>query len=66
MFEWGECATNFVQMIDAIENRHSGLGTEIEQNISEVLLTRGDYALVRELGSLKGKLNAVRREARQS
>ena len=39
---------------------------QIEHKISEVLLGRGDYGLVGELGSLKDKLNAARKEAKQS
>ena len=38
---------------------------EIQQKISEVLLTRGEFHLVGELGSLKDKLNWIRREAKR-
>ena len=44
---------------------HNALCAQIEHKISEVLLSRGDYGFVGELGSLRDKLNAVRKEAKQ-
>ena len=51
--------------VDVIEREHNALCVQIEQKISEVLLKRGDYSLVGELGNLKDRLNAIRKEAKQ-
>ena len=48
-----------------IKREHSALCARIGQKTSEILLGRGDYNLVGELGSLKDKLNALRKEAKQ-
>ena len=48
-----------------IDREHNALCVQIEHKISEVLLGRGDYNLVGELGSLKDRLNTVRMEAKQ-
>ena len=48
-----------------IDREHNALCVQIEHKISEVLLGRGDYNLVGELGSLKDRLNTVRKEAKQ-
>ncbi len=49
--KWGDfgCATALT--LDIIESRHNIFHAEIEQTISEVLLKRGDFSLVGELGS---------------
>ena len=65
IIEWGEFACNSAQTIDVIENKHSGFYAEIEQQISEVLLTRGDFSLVGELANLKDRLSIIRRRAKQ-
>ena len=64
IYEWVHMISSSVQPIDVIENKHSLFCTEIDQLISEILLGRGDYALVGEFGSLKDKLDAARRDAR--
>ena len=51
------------KMVDAIDSKHISLCTKIEQNISEVLLARGDCALIGELDILKDRLNVVWKEA---
>ena len=51
--------------IDVIEREHNALCMQIDHKISEVLLKRGDYNLVGELSSLKGRLSSIRKEARQ-
>ena len=48
-----------------IEREHNALCAQIEHKISEVLLRRGDYNLVGELGNLKDQLGAARKEAKQ-
>ena len=65
IIEWGEFACNSAQTVDVIENKHSAFYAEIEQQISEVLLTRGDFSLVGELANLKDRLNVIRRRAKQ-
>ena len=49
--------------VDVINRKHNALCAQIEHKISEVLLRRGDYSLVGELGSLKDRLTAVPQEA---
>ena len=65
VYEWGERVCSSAHTVDVIEREHNALCVQIEHKISKVLLGRGDYNLVGELGSLKDKLNAVRREAKQ-
>ena len=65
VFEWGEIACSCAHLLDVIDKKHSALCAQIELKISEVLLGRGDFGLVGELGGLKDKLNAVRKEAKQ-
>ena len=65
VIEWGEIACSRVHTVDEIDKNHSALCNQIEHKISEVLLKRGDYGLVGELGSLKDRLTAIRREAKQ-
>ena len=65
VIEWGEIACSRAHTIDEINKKHNVLCAQIEHKISEVLLSRGDYSLVGELGSLKDRLNAVRKEAKQ-
>ena len=48
-FECGEISTNSLKSLYVIDSKHSLFCTEIEQCISEVLLARGDYALIGEL-----------------
>ena len=50
--------------VDVIDRKHNALCMQIEHKISEVLLKRGDYSLVGELGSLKDKLIGIRKEAK--
>jgi hypothetical protein len=64
IYEWIHMISSSVQPIDVINNKHSLFCTEIDQLISEILLGRGDYALVGEFGSLKDKLDAAWRDAR--
>jgi len=64
IYEWIHMISSSVQPIDVINIKHSLFCTEIDQLISEILLGRGDYALVGEFGSLKDKLVAARRDAR--
>ena len=52
--------------IDVIKNDHSLFCTEIDNLISEILLGRGDFALVGEFSNLKDKLDAAKREAIQT
>ena len=65
IFEWGELVCNSAQALDVIEQQYNGFLEEIQQKISEVLLTRGEFHLVGELGSLKDKLNWIRKEAKR-
>ena len=65
IFGWGELACNSVQALDVIERQYNVFLAEIEQKISEVLLTRGDFHLVGELGSLKDRLSWIRKEAKR-
>ena len=65
VIEWGEISCSRVHTVDEIDKNHSALCNQIEHKISEVLLKRGDYGLVGELGSLKDRLTAIRREAKQ-
>ena len=48
-----------------IEREHSALCAQIEHKMSDVLLKRGDYNLVGELVSLRDRLNAASKEAKQ-
>ena len=50
--------------VDVINRKHNSLCMQIEHKISEVLLKRGDYSLVGELGSLKDRLVGIRKEAK--
>ena len=65
MIERGEIACSRAHTVDEINKKHKVLCAQIEHKISEVLLSRGDYSLVGELGSLKDRLNAFRMEAKQ-
>ena len=65
VIEWREIACSRTHTVDVINEKHSLLCAQIEQKISEVLLRRGDYSLVGELGSLKDRLIAIRKEAKQ-
>ena len=65
VLEWGEIACSSVHTVDVINRKHNSLCMQIEHKISEVLLKRGDYSLVGELGSLKDRLTAIRKEAKQ-
>ena len=65
VFEWGEIVNNTVQPLHIIDSKYNVFCTEIEQCISEILLARGDYALIGEFGSIKDRLSAVRKEAKQ-
>ena len=65
VYEWGENICSSAHTVDVIDREHNALCVQIEHKISEVLLGRGDYNLVGELGSLKDRLNAVRKEAKQ-
>ena len=65
VYEWGLISCSCAHSVDVINKKHNALCTQIELKISEVLLGRGDYGLVGELGSLKDKLNTVRKEAKQ-
>ena len=60
-----EIACSSVHTVDVINRKHNALCAQIEHKISEVLLRRGDYSLVGELGSLKDKLIGIRKEAKQ-
>ena len=65
VIEWGEIACSGVHTVDVINRKHNGLCAQLKHKISEVLLRRGDYSLVGELGSLKDRLTAIRKEAKQ-
>ena len=65
VYEWGERVCSCAHLVDVIEREHNALCAQIELKISEVLLRRGDYNLVGELGSLKDRLGAARKEAKQ-
>ena len=65
VIEWGEIACSRAHTVDEIDKKHNALCVQIEHKISEVLLSRGDYGFVGELGSLKDRLTAIRREAKQ-
>ena len=64
VIEWGEIACSGVHRVDVINRKHNSLCMQIEHKISEVLLKRGDYSLVGELGSLKNRLIGIRKEAK--
>ena len=64
VLEWGEIACSGVHTVDVINRKHNSLCMQIEHKISEVLLKRGDYSLVGELGSLKDRLIGIRKEAK--
>ena len=65
VYEWGEKVCSRAHPVDVIEREHNALCAQIEHRISEVLLRRGDYNLVGELGSLKDRLGVARKEAKQ-
>ena len=65
VIEWGEIACSRAHTVDEINKKHNALCIQIEHKISKVLLSRGDYGFVGELGSLKDRLTAIRREAKQ-
>ena len=65
VYQWGEMVCSSAHTVDVIEREHNALCVQIEHKISEVLLKRGDYNLVGELGSLKDRLSAIRKEAKQ-
>ena len=65
VYEWGERVCSSVHTVDVIKREHNALCTQIEHKIKEVLLRRGDFNLVGELGRLKDKLNAARKEGKQ-
>ena len=53
VYEWGERVCSSAHPVDVIEREHYALCAQIEHKISEVVLRRGDFNLVGELGSLK-------------
>ena len=61
----GEIVCSCAHPVDVIDKKHNALCAQIELKSSEVILGRGDYGLVGELGRLKNRLNAVRKEAKQ-
>ena len=61
IFKWGDFAYYTALSLDTIESRHNIFHAEIEQTISEVLLKRGDFSLLGELGSLQDRLGIMRR-----
>ena len=65
VIEWGEIACSSALTVDVINKKHNALCAQIEHKILEVLMKRGDYGLVGELGSLKDRLNLIRKEAKQ-
>ena len=65
VIEWGEIACASALTVDVINRKNNALCEQIEHKISEVLMHRGDYGLVGELGSLKDRLNLIRKEAKQ-
>ena len=62
VIEWGEIVCSRAHTVDVINKKHNALCAQIEHKISEVLIKRGDYGLVGELGSLK---DAIRKECDQ-
>ena len=66
VYEWVHKISSSVISIDVIKNDYSLFCTEIDHLISEILLGRGDFALVGEFGNLKDKLDAAKREAIQT
>ena len=65
IFKWGDIASNSAQTVDVIERQHNAFNAEIEQRIKTILSARGDYNLINHYGSLKDRLNTIRRVARQ-
>ena len=65
VYEWGESICSRAHPVDVIEREHNALWEQIEHKISDVLLKRGDYNLLGELGSLKDRLGAARKEAKR-
>ena len=61
----GDRICSSVHTVDVIERKHSLLCAQIEHKISDVLLKRGDCNLVGELVSLRERLNAASKEAKQ-
>ena len=65
VYQWEDRICSSVHTVDVIEREHSSLHAQIEHKMSDVLLKRGDYNLVSELVSLREKLNAASKEAKQ-
>ena len=65
VYQWGEIVCSSTLTVDVIEREHNALCVQIEQKFLEVLLKKGDYNLVGELGSLKDRLSAIKKEAKQ-
>ena len=65
VYQWGEIVCSSTHTVDVIEREHNALCVQIEQKFLEVLLKKGDYNLVGELGSLKDRLSAIKKEAKQ-
>ena len=65
VYEWGDRICSSVHTVDVIEREHSLLRAQIEHKMSDVSLKRGDYNLVGELVSLRERLNAASKEAKQ-
>ena len=61
IFKWGDIASNSAQTVDVIERQHNAFNAEIEQRIKTILSARGDYNLINHYGSLKDRLNTIRR-----
>ena len=65
VYECGDRICSSVHTVEVIEREHSSLRAQIEHKMSNVLLKRGDYNLVGELVSLRERLNAASKEAKQ-
>jgi len=65
IISWENEATNSVQSLDVIEYKHSLFCTEIDKLRSNALMGRVDFCMIGDLGILKSRLDAIRKDARR-
>ena len=64
IFEWGQRSSISAQSMDVINEQYGVFLADIEHRIKETMFSRGDFNLVAEYGTLKDKLNTIRRVAK--
>ena len=65
IISWENEITNSVQSLDVIEHKHSLFCTEIDKLRSNALMGRVDFCMIGDLGILRSRLDAIRKDARR-